>query len=81
MQDELEFFQSWWKILRKYWNPPGRHDHSKASVEFWEGLTKECLLLPKKYVNNTLFYPFANKMSLELVNEIARRAEAIHKSS
>lgn len=78
MQDELEFFREWWKILRKYWNPPGRHDHSKASTEFWEGLVRECRMLSRKYVNNKLFYPFAGKMSLELVNEIARRADEMN---
>lgn len=35
MEDELHFFQSWWKILRKYWNPPAVTDNSKQANEFW----------------------------------------------
>lgn len=79
MKDELEFFQTWWKVLRKYWHPPARHDRSKESMEFWKGLVAECRMLPEKYKGNELFYPFASKMSLELVNEVSRRADEIHK--
>lgn len=78
MQDELEFFQSWWKILKKYWNPPARHDRGRESTEFWAGIVNECLELPKKYKHNELFYPFACKMSLALIYEVSRRADELH---
>lgn len=81
MKEELEFFQAWWKILRKYWNPPGRHDHGKAATEFWDGLVSECRILPENYKENELFYPFASKMSLALVHEISRRADELRKGA
>lgn len=81
MDDELQFFHEWWKILYKYWNPPERHDHSKEANAFWAGLVQECRALPEKYEDNPLFYPFASKMTLELVNEVQRRAIEIHKES
>ncbi|MCI5500364.1 MAG: hypothetical protein MR384_07455 [Lachnospiraceae bacterium] len=41
MDDELQFFQTWWKILRKYWNPPEKTNRSKQADEFWDGLVDE----------------------------------------
>ena len=79
MDDELQFFQAWWKILRKYWYPPERHDHSKEATEFWNGFVHECRALPEKYKSSKLFYPFACKMCLELVNEVTRRSVELHK--
>lgn len=77
MQDELAFFQDWWKILRKYWNPPAKTDDSKEADTFWHGLIEECRTLPKKYEQNELFYPFAIKMCLELIDEVQRRSNII----
>ena len=48
MDDELQFFQAWWKILRKYWNPPAKSNDSKQADEFWNGLVTECRALHKK---------------------------------
>lgn len=79
MEDELHFFQSWWKILRKYWNPPAVTDNSKQANEFWYLLDQECIRLSNTYKANSLFYPFAFKMSLELINEITRRSKELHK--
>lgn len=79
MQDELEFFQTWWKILMKYWNPPAKENESKEADEFWHGLCVEIMELNKKYLNNTLFHPFAIKMGLDLIDEIKRRSELVGK--
>lgn len=79
MKDELEFFQEWWKILKKYWNPPAKSNDSKQANEFWFGLIEECRTLAKKYENNELFYPFAQKMTLDLIGEIERRSNIIGK--
>lgn len=79
MKEELDFFQSWWKILKKYWNPPAKMDDSKQANEFWQGLVEECRTLAKKYENNELFYPFARKMTLDLIDEVERRSEELHK--
>lgn len=77
MNDELQFFQAWWKILMKYWNPPAKDNESKQAVEFWYGLTRECMALHKKYESNKLFEPFALKMVVELIAEIERRSKII----
>lgn len=74
MDDEFKFFQEWWKILRKYWNPPEKNE-SKQAVEFWYGLTRECMALHKKYESNKIFEPFALKMVVELIAEIERRSK------
>ena len=79
MDDELQFFQTWWKILRKYWNPPVKTNRSKQADEFWDGLVAECRELHKNYENNKLFEPFAQKMVLDLINEIKRRSVELHK--
>lgn len=81
MQDELEFFQTWWKILRKYWNPPARKDKSQKADAFWNGLCDECRALWRKYERNNLFEPFARKMCLALINEITRRAVELYRGS
>lgn len=81
MQDELQFFQAWWKILRKYWNPPAKTNHSKQADAFWNGLCDECRALWRKYEKNKLFEPFARKMCLELINEVQRRAVELHKEA
>lgn len=81
MQDELQFFQAWWKILRKYWNPPAKTNHSKQADAFWNGLCDECRALRRKYERNKLFEPFARKMCLELINEVQRRAVELHKEA
>ena len=79
MDDELQFFQAWWKILRKYWNPPAKSNDSKQADEFWNGLVTECRTLHKRYENNKLFEPFALKMVLDLISEIERRSVELHK--
>ena len=79
MDDELQFFQAWWKILRKYWNPPAKTNRSKQADEFWDALVTECRALHKRYESNKLFEPFAYKMVLELINEIERRSVELHK--
>ena len=79
MDDELQFFQAWWKILRKYWNPPAKSNDSKQADEFWNGLVTECRALHNRYENNKLFEPFALKMVLDLVSEIERRSVELHK--
>ena len=79
MDDELQFFQAWWKILRKYWNPPAKSNDSKQAAEFWNGLVTECRALHKRYENNKLFEPFALKMVLDLISEIERRSVELHK--
>ena len=67
MNDELQFFQAWWKILIKYWNPPAKENESKQAVE--------CMALHKKYESNKIFEPFALKMVVELIAEIERRSK------
>lgn len=79
MDDELQFFQQWWKILRKYWNPPAKENRSKQADEFWDSFHDECVELHEKYKDNKLFEPFAYKMVLELINEIERRSVELHK--
>lgn len=79
MQDELEFFQAWWKILMKYWNPPAKENQSKEADVFWNSLCSEIRELNRKYQNNTLFEPFARKMCLDLLGEVERRAVELHK--
>lgn len=79
MDDELQFFQAWWKILRKYWNPPAKSNDSKQADEFWNGLVAECRALHKRYENNKLFEPFALKMVLDLISEIERRSVELYK--
>ena len=79
MDDELQFFQAWWKILRKYCNPPAKSNDSKQADEFWNGLVTECRALHKRYENNKLFEPFALKMVLDLISEIERRSVELHK--
>ena len=79
MDDELQFFQAWWKILRKYWNPPAKSNDSKQADEFWNGLVTECRALHKRYENNKLFEPFALKMVLDLISEIERRSVELNK--
>ena len=79
MDDELQFFQAWWKILRKYWNPPAKSNDSKQADEFWNGLVTECRALHERYENNKLFEPFALKMVLDLISEIERRSVELHK--
>ena len=79
MNDELQFFQAWWKILRKYWNPPARSNQSQKANEFWDGLVTECKELHKKYEGNKLFEPFARKMVLDLISEVERRSKIIGK--
>ena len=79
MDDELQCFQAWWKILRKYWNPPAKSNDSKQADEFWNGLVTECRALHKRYENNKLFEPFALKMVLDLISEIERRSVELHK--
>lgn len=79
MDDELQFFQAWWKILRKYWNPPAKSNDSKQADEFWNGLVTECRALHKRYENNKLFEPFALKMVLDLISEIERRSVELYK--
>ena len=79
LKTELEFFQTWWKILRKYWNPPAKRNQSKQANDFWNGLCDECRALHKKYESNTLFEPFARKMCLDLISEIERRSIELHK--
>lgn len=81
MHDELEFFQAWWKILRKYWNPPAKANKSKEADAFWNGLCDECRTLQQKYEKNKLFEPFARKMCLELINEVSRRAVELHEET
>ena len=79
MDDELQFFQVWWKILRKYWNPPTKSDKSKQADEFWNGLCNECRALHREYEKNELFEPFALNMCLELINEVQRRSVELYK--
>ena len=79
MDDELKFFQEWWKILRKYWNPPEKKNESKQAIEFWHGLSKECMALHKKYESNQLFEPFALRMVVEIIAEIERRSVELYK--
>ncbi|RKI44219.1 hypothetical protein D7V86_03830 [bacterium D16-51] len=79
MQDELEFFQTWWKILRKYWNLPAKEDRGQEANAFWNGLCDECRVLWRKYKGNTLFEPFARKMCLELIHEVQRRSDVIER--
>ena len=79
MDDELQFVQAWWKILRKCWNPPAKSNDSKQADEFWNGLVTECRALHKRYENNKLFEPFALKMVLDLISEIERRSVELHK--
>ena len=79
MDDELQFFQAWWKILRKYWDPPAKSNDSKQADESWNGLVTECRALHKRYENNKLFEPFALKMVLDLISEIERRSVELHK--
>ena len=79
MDDELQFFQAWWKILRKYWNPPAKENKSKQAEEFWYGLRDEIMALHKKYESNSLFEPFALNMVEELYAEIERRSVELYK--
>lgn len=79
MQDELQFFQTWWKILRKYWHPPTKTDKSKEADAFWKGLCDECRALRRRYEKNVLFEPFARKMCLELIDEVERRSEVVRR--
>lgn len=79
MDDELQFFQAWWNILRKYWNPPAKANHTPQADAFWDGLCEDCRELRKHYENNELFAPFATKMCLDLISEIERRSSIIGK--
>ncbi len=79
MKEELEFFQAWWKILKKYWNPPAKDNESKEAEKFWKSLISDCRNLRKRYDHNELFEPFARKMCLDLIDEIDRRAVELHK--
>lgn len=79
MNDELQFFQAWWKILRKYWNPPAKRNRSKQADDFWNGLCEECRALHKQYECNEILEPFARKMCLDLISEIERRSVELHK--
>lgn len=79
MHDELEFFQEWWKILRKYWNPPAKTNKSKEADVFWDSLCSEIRVLNRKYQSNVLFGPFARKMCVDLISEVGRRAVELHK--
>lgn len=79
MNDELQFFQAWWKILRKYWNPPAKENHTQQADAFWNGLCDECRALHRNYEGLSLFEPFARKMCLDLIGEIERRSVELHK--
>ena len=79
MDDELQFFQAWWKILRKYWNPPAKMDKSKQADEFWSSLVDEVKALHKQYEQNKLFEPFALRMCTDLIDEVERRSVELHK--
>lgn len=78
MDDELQFFQSWWKILRKYWNPPQNDNHTPQADAFWTGLVSECRTLMKKYEDNQLFFPFAKDMCFKLIDEVTRRSVVMY---
>ena len=58
MKEELEFFQAWWKILKKYWNPPAKDNESKEAEKFWKSLISDCRNLRKRYDHNKLFEPW-----------------------
>lgn len=79
MDDELQFFQAWWKILRKYWNPPAKSNKSKQADEFWSSLVDEVKALHKQYEQNKLFEPFALRMCTDLIDEVERRSVELHK--
>lgn len=77
MQDELEFFQSWWKILRKYWNPPRQENDSPQALEFWQCLCQECMALIHQYDENEIFQPFVKSQCYGLMDEVTRRSKII----
>lgn len=81
MDDELQFFQAWWKILRKYWNPPAQSNQSKQAKEFWKGFVDEVMALHKMYEQNKLFEPFARQMCLDLIAEVKRRSVELYKEA
>lgn len=79
MKEELEFFQAWWKILKKYWNPPAKDNESKEAEKFWKSLISDCRNLRKRYDTTNFSSHLLRKMCLDLIDEIDRRAVELHK--